>query len=233
MWRHGQLAEDNRQLLTLVHGVDRKGRPVIKAYTGNSRHPIYQEYQGVIDKHYQKAERLSSSSRTTYSPCRVNNICFDYYSESGSVSTPRTRASTRWTPSLSGYSGASSPIIPDLTGMRARISRLRCSLAIHSGLGATNKELTFLPVIPVRTRKQPTVDCPKKGCTKGKPPYEKPDLEEESRKEGSNSAPKPSTSTSRNTDCCQGCKGRTCSKVKKTKKRPKKNDGLKLNPLTA
>lgn len=232
MWRHGQLAKDNRQLLTLVHGVDRKGRPMIKAYTGNSRHPIYQEYQDVIDKHYQKAVRLSSSSRTTCSPCRVNNSCFDYYSESGSVSTPRTRAATRWTPSLSGSSGTSSPIIPDLRGMRARISRLRCSLAIHAGLGGTNKELTFLPVIPVRIRKQPTADCPKMGCTKVKPPLKKLDLEEESRKERSNSVRRPIASTSRNTDCCQGCKGRTCSKTKKKKKRAKKNDNLKLKLLT-
>ena len=234
MWRHGQLVEDNQQLLTLVHGVDRKGRPVIRAYTGNSRHPVYQEYRDVIDKHYQKAARLASSSRTICSPCRVSDRCFDYYSESGSASTPKTRATTRWTPSLSGCSGSSSPIIPDLRGMRARISRLRCSLAIHAGLGDTSKELTFLPVIPVRLRKQPTTDCPKKaGCTNVKAPIKKPDLEKESRNERSNSVPRPLASISGKIDCCQGCKGRTCTKAKRTKKRVKKTDNFKLNLLTA
>ena len=213
MWRHDELSEENYQLLTLVHGVDRRGRPVIKAYTGNSRHPVYQEYQDVIDKHYQKAAKLSASSRTLHSPHGVNNSCLDYYSESGSASTSRARPPTRWTPSLSG---ASSPIIvPDLRGMRARIARLRCSLAIHAGLAETSRELNFLPVIPVRLRKQPTADCPKKGCTKVKSPSRKLDLVEGSKKECS--------SVPNNTDCCQDCKGRTCSKPNKKKKRVKKN----------
>lgn len=234
MWRHGQSAEDNQQLLTLVHGVDRKGRPVIRAYTGNSRQPVYQEYQDVIDKHYQKAVRLVSSSRTSHSPYRLNDSCFDCfdcYSQSASASTPRTHPSTRWTPSFLGSSGASTPIIPpDLRGMRAMISRLRCSLAIHAGLAGTSKELTFLPVIPVRLRKQPTANCPKKKCTKVEPPPSKSYLKEESRKDCSSShgVSRSIASLAYNTDCCQGCKGRTCSKAKKTKKRVKKNDKLRL-----
>ena len=135
MLRHGQLAEDNQQLLTLVHGVDRKGRPLIRAYTGNSQHPAaYHEYQDVSDKQNQKAARLASSrsSRTAHSIYRlnVNDRCFDCCSQSARTSAATTHVSTRWSPSLPGSSGVKTPIIPDLRGMRVVISRLRCSLAI-------------------------------------------------------------------------------------------------------
>ena len=142
--------------------MDRKGRPVIKAYTGNSRHPEYHEYQDVIDRQYLKAARLASSSRTIHSLYRLNDSCFDCCSQSACTLTPTTRASTRWSSSLPGPSGASTPIIPNLRGMRAVISRLRCSLAIHAGLAGTSNELTFLPVIPVRLKKQSTKNCSKK-----------------------------------------------------------------------
>lgn len=190
MSRHGQLTEENPQLLTLVHGVDRKGRPVIRAYTGNSRHPVYHEYQDVIDKQYQKAMRLASSSRTIYSLYRLNenDSCFDFCSQSARISTATTHASTRWSPSLAGSTGASTPIIPDLRGMRAVISRLRCSLAIHAGLTGKSNELTFLPVIPVRSRKQP--NCPKEKCRRVQPPPRKPDLKEESGKDCCSSVPR-------------------------------------------
>lgn len=237
--RHGQLAEDNQQLLTLVHGVDRKGRPVIRAYTGNSQHPAYHEYQDVIDEQYQKAARLASSrsSRTTNSLYRlnVNDSYFDCCSRSA-TSAATTHISTRWSPSLPGSSrGVSTPIIPDLRGMRAVISRLRCSLAIHAGLAGTSNELTFLPVIPVRFRKQP--NCPKKECTNEKPPPTKPDLKGKSRKDCCSTVSVPQSmaaSLSYNTDCCQGSKGQTCSKSKKrnrraktTNKRVKKRDELR------
>lgn len=221
MWRHGETAEGNQQLLTLVHGVDRKGRPVIKAYTGNSRHPVYQEYQHVIDKHCQKAARLAASSSTIHSPHGTNSSCFDYYSESGSPSTPRTRVPTRLT--SSSLSGASIPIIPDIRGMRSMISRLRCSLAIHSGLGETGKELNFLPLIPVGLGKQPTSDCQKRGRTKRQPTSTKQNFEGDLKKEHS-SVTQPASLPSNNKGCCQGCKAWTCPKTKtKTKKRVKKN----------
>ena len=213
MLRHGESTVDNQQLLTLVHGVDRKGRPVIRAYTGNSRNPIYHEYQDVIDKQYQKAARLASSSRIIHPLYRLNDTCFDCRSQSACTSTPTTRASnsTRWSPSLPGCSGASTPIIPDLRGMRAAISRLRCSLAIHAGLAGTNNEVTFLPVVPVRLKRQSSESCSKNKCTKGQPPPRNPD--EESRKDHGPSSVARSTraSLSYNT---QGCKGRTCSSKK-------------------
>ena len=232
MLRHGRLAEDNPQLLTLVHGVDRNGRPVIRAYTGNSRHPVCHEYPDVnIDKKNQSAVRLASSSRAIHSFHRQNenDRCFDSYccSQSARTSTSTTRASTRWSPSLAGSSGASTPIIPDLRGMRAVISRLRCSLAIHAGLAAgKSNELTFLPVIPVRSTKQP--NCPKKKCEKIQPPPRKPDLKEDSRKACYNSVPRSiAASISYNTDCCQGCKGRTHSKAKKTNRQVKSKNKLR------
>jgi len=227
MLRHEQSTADNQQLLTLVHGVDRKGRPVIRAYTGNSRHPEYHEYQDVIDKQYQKAAKLAYSSRTIYSLYRpnVNESCFDCRSQSSctSIPTPTAHASTRRSPSLAGSSGASTPIIPDLRGMRAVISRLRCSLAIHSGLAGTSNDLTFLPAIPVRLKRQSTESCSKKKCT-----ISKPDLKEESRKDCPSSVPRSATaSLSYNTDCTQGCKSRTRSKAKKTNKRVKNNVKLR------
>lgn len=229
MMRHGQLTEDNQQLLTLVHGVDHKGRAVVRAYTGNSKHPAYHEYQDVIDKQYSKAARLASSrsSRTINSLYRlkVNDRCFDCYSRSTTTSAATTHVSTRWTgPSLPGSSrGVRTPIIPDLRGMRAVISRLRCSLAIHTGLAGTSNELTFLPVIPVRFRKQPS--GPKKECTNEKPPPTKPDLKGKSRKDCCSSVPQSiAASLSYNTDCCQGSKGQTCSKAKKTNGRAKKTN---------
>lgn len=228
MLRHGQSTVDNQQLLTLVHGVDRKGRPVIRAYTGNSRHPEYHEYQDVIDKQYQKAARLAYSSRTIYSLYRpnANESCFDCRSQSSCTSTPTAHASTRRSPSLAGSSGASTPIIPDLRGMGAVISRLRCSLAIHSGLAGTrdrDRDLTFLPAIPVRLKRQSNESCSKKKCT-----ISKPDLKEESRKDCPSSVPRSVTaSLSYNTDCCQGCKSQTRSKAKKTNKRVKNNVKLR------
>lgn len=222
MLRHGQSTVDNQQLLTLVHGVDRKGRPVIRAYTGKSRHPEYHAYQDVIDKPYQKAARIAYSSRTIHSLYRpnVNESCFECRSQSSCTSTPTTHASRRRSPSLAGSSGATSPIIPDLRGMRAVISRLRCSLAIHSGLAGTSNDLTFLPPIPVRLKRQSTESCSKKKCT-----ISKPDLKEESRKDCPSTAyrvPRSVTaSLSYNTDCYQGCKSRTRSKAKKTSKRVK------------
>lgn len=222
MLRHGQSTVDNQQLLTLVHGVDRKGRPVIRACTGKSRHPEYHAYQDVIDKPYQKAARIAYSSRTIHSLYRpnVNESCFECRSQSSCTSTPTTHASRRRSPSLAGSSGASSPIIPDLRGMRAVISRLRCSLAIHSGLAGTSNDLTFLPPIPVRLKRQSTESCSKKKCT-----ISKPDLKEESRKDCPSTAyrvPRSVTaSLSYNTDCYQGCKSRTRSKAKKTSKRVK------------
>jgi len=225
--RHEELPDHNPQLLTLVHGVDRKGRPVIRAYTGNARHPIYQEYQGVINKHYQQAARLAEFSRNVESPYSVNNSTSDHYSKSGSPSTPRTRTTTRWTPSLSG---ASSPaIIPELKGMRAMVSRLRCSLAIHAGLGSSSGDLNFLPVIPVRYRKPPTTECPKKGRPKAKPATNKLDLEIDSRKT-CQSTPQ-AEAIPHSTERCKGfanCKG-ACSKVKKTKKRKKQKIRIRRN----
>lgn len=225
MLRHGQSTVDNQQLLTLVHGVDRKGRPVIRAYTGNSRHPEYHEYQDVIGKQYQKAARLAFFSRTIYSLYRpnANESCFDCRSQSSCTSTPTAHASTRRSPSLAGSSGASTPIIPDLRGMGAVISRLRCSLAIHSGLAGTSNDLTFLPAIPVRLKRQSNESCSKKKCT-----ISKPDLKEESRKDCPSSVPRSVTaSLSYNTDCCQGCKSQTRSKAKKTNKRVKNNVKLR------
>ena len=217
MLGHGELAGNNPQLLTLVHGLDRNGRPVIRAYTGTSRHPVYHEYQDVINKHYQRAARLASSSRTTHSLYRlnVNNSCFDCRSQSARTSTAATHASTRWSPSPHGSSGASTPIIPgDLRGMRAVISRLRCSLAIHAGLAEKSNELTFLPVIPVRLTKQPTVNRSKKECTKVKPPPSKSDLKEGARKDCCSSVSRSGASRSYSNKRYQGCKGRACSKAK-------------------
>ena len=230
MLRHGQLAEDNLQLLTLVHGVDRRGRPVIRAYTGNSQHPSYHEYQDIIDKQYRKGARLVSSSRTVHSLYRldVNDSCFDCCSQSARTSAATTHASTPWSPSLPGSSGVRTPIIPNLRGMRAVISRLRCSLAIHGGLAGTSNELTFLPVIPVQSRKK--TNCPKPKCTNEKPPPSKPDLKEKSRKDCCSSVSQSiAASLSYNTDCCQA-KGQTCSKAKKMNRRPKKtNKRVKKN----
>ena len=229
MWRREDLTEENPQLLTLVHGVDRKGRPVIRAFTGNARHPVYQEYHGVINKHYQKASRLTEFSRNiAESPYGVNNSSSDYFSDSGSPSTPRTRVTPRWAPFLSG--NRSSTIIPELKGMREMVSRLRCSLAIHGGFGPVNNELNFLPVIPTRCRKPPTADCPKKGGPKVKSATNKQDLERDPRKECL-SAPQ-SEVVSYNTERYKGCKG-VCSKIKKTKKRKKKKASHpeKLKPM--
>ena len=226
MLRHGQLAEDNQHLLTLVHGVDRKGRLVIRAYTGNSQHPAYHEYQDVIDKQHQKAARLASSYRTVHSLYRLNmnDSCFDCCSQSARTSTATIQASTRWSPSPPGSSGVSTPIIPNLRGIRAVISRLRCSLTIHAGLAGTSNELTFLPVIPVQSRKKP--NCPKKKCTNEKSTPGKPYLKEKSRKDSCSSVPQSiAASLSYNTDCCQA-KGQTCSKAKKTNRRAKKTNKL-------
>ena len=224
MLRQERLAEGNPQLLTLVHGVDRKGRPVIREYTGNSRHPVYHEYQDVIEKQYQKGVRLSPSSRRIHSlySLNVNDRCFDCCSQRARTSTAATHASTRWSPSLAGSSGARAPIIPDMRGMRAVISRLRCSLAIHAGLVGKSNDLTYLPVIPVRSRKQP--NCPKKTfAAKIQAPPIKPDLKEDSAGKAcySNGRRSIAASLSYNTDCCQGCKGRTCSKAKKKNRRVK------------
>ena len=225
MWRREECAEDNHKLLTLVHGVDRKGRPVIKAFTGNARHPVYQGYEGIINKNYEKAARLAEFSRNVESPpYGMSNSC---YSESCSSSTrtPRTRASTtRWTPSLSA--GARSPTtVPELKGMRAMISRLRCSLAIHAGLGQTNKEVNFLPVIPVRVRKPPSAVCPKKGCAKAKSVLKKQDLESDSSKGNR-------TSQTNDVEQCKEDNLGTFSQITKAKKRKKKKASCakKLKP---
>ena len=203
--------EDNPQLLTLVHGVDRRGRPVIRAYTGNARHPVFQEYKNVVHKYYEKAARLSELSRNGNgeSPYSVNNNSSGYCSHSSSPSTQSNRMVTK-----------SPAIIPELKGMRDMVSRLRCSLAIHSGLGPNqNGELNFLPVIPVRCRKPPTAECSKKGFPKVKSATNKQDLKKDLDK-GCHSAPQAKTLPN-NTECWKGHNS-ACSKVKKKKRKKKK-----------
>lgn len=228
MWRGGELDKDNPQLLTLVHGVDRKGRPVIRAYRGNARHPVYQEYQGVINKGYEKAARLSRFSRGCESPLyRVNNSSSDLcYSETTTASTskPRTRATLHWTPSLSGV--RSPTIVPEVKGMQAIISRLRSSLAIHAGLGSTNSEINFLPVIPVRVRNPSSSNCLKKERPTGNTVPKK--IECHSTKY--NNVPEEKTLSSY-TESCGGGK-RTFHQTSKVKKRKKKKvlKSKKLKP---
>lgn len=233
MWCGGELDKDNPQLLTLVHGVDRKGRPVIRAYRGNARHPVYQEYQEVINKNYEKAARLSQFSRGCESPMyRVNNSSSDLcYSEttSASTSTPRTRATSHWTPSrLSGVACRSPTIVPEVKGMQAIISRLRSSLAIHAGLGPTSSEVNFLPVIPVRVRKPPSSNCLKNERPTGNTCTVPKKMECDSIK--CNIVPEEKTLASY-TESCGGGKG-TFHQTRKVKKQKKKKTlrSKKLKP---
>lgn len=197
MWRQEDTEEGNHQLLTLVHGVDRKRRPVIKAYIGNSKHPVYQEYQHAIDKHCQKAARLAASSRATFSPHGANNSRFYYYSESCSESSPCTRVLTRNTLNVTG--ARSRPMIPDLRDMRFMSSRLRCSLMLHSCLGETGKERDFPPPIPIRVKKQPPSDCPKKGT----PPSKQKSAGETIKDKN---VTQPASSEAKKKGYCKGCK---------------------------
>lgn len=235
MWCGGELDKDNPQLLTLVHGVDRKGRPVIRAYRGNARHPVYQEYQEVINKNYEKAARLSQFPRGCESPLyRVNNSSSDLcYSETTSArtSTLRTRAMSHWTPSFSGVRSAT--IVPEVKGMQAIISRLRSSLAIHAGLGPTNSEVNFLPVIPVRERKPPSSNCLKNERPTGNTVPKK--MECDSIK--CNNVAEEKTLSSY-TESCGGGKG-TFHQTRKLKKRKKKKTlkskklKSKIKPISA
>ena len=210
MWRQKDTEEGNHQLLTLVHGVDRKGRPVIKAYFGNSRHPVYQEYQHAINKECQKAARLAASSRATFPPRGADSSCFDYYPERFSESLPSTRVSIRTTVNVTG---ARAPMMPDLRDMRFKISRLRCSLALHTGLGDTGKELSFLPLIPIRVKKQPSTDFPKKGRTKTQPSSSKQNSA--GKMNSDNGVTQPASSKTNEKGYCTGCKAWTNSKTKK------------------
>ena len=212
MWRRRESMEDNPRLLTLVHGVDRKGRPVIRAYTGNARHPVYQEYQNVVDKYYEKAARLSGLSRNGNGelPYSVNNSSSGYCSNSSSPSTQSNRVVTK-----------SPAIIPELRGMRHMVSRLRCSLAIHSGFGPNNGKLNFLPVIPVPCRKLPTEECPKKGFPKVISATNKLDLKKDLNKGCPRQSAPQAKTLPNNTECCKGYNS-ACSKVKKKKRKKRK-----------
>lgn len=194
---------------------------MIRAYTGNARHSVYQEYQGAINKHYQNAARLSEFSRQTESPySRYNSSC-DYWLSSSSPSTGDNRVSPHRTPTLSSI--RSPVIVPEMKVNRAMVSRLGCSLAIHSGLGSTSGEPNFLPVIPVRYREPTTTDCAKRKFSKAKSTTNKNKQDFEKDLKESHNAPISQTLVSL-TDHCKGCKG-AFSKVKNKKREKKKVTG--------
>lgn len=157
MWSLRNSKDDNPQLLTLVHRVDCRGRPVIRAYTGYVGDPLRDQYKDhyVSDKH-QTTIRFSEFSENAKARCCDTKISSSYSSNEHQKSFNPTKCHDTpfECPKIQDSKSTAIMISKHFKEIRATACRLRCSLLIHSALGCTNSECAhFLPPITSHQRK--------------------------------------------------------------------------------
>lgn len=157
MWSLRNSRDDKPQLLTLVHGVDCRGRPVIRAYTGFVGDPLRDQYRDhyVSDKH-QTTIRFSEFSENAKSHCWDTKISSIYSSNDHhkSINPTKCHDAAFECPKIQDSKSTAIMISKHFKEIRATACRLRCSLLIHSALGCTSSERAhFLPPITPNQRK--------------------------------------------------------------------------------
>ena len=159
MWPPRESKEDNPQLLTLVHGVDPRGRHVIREYTGDACNFVWHKHGDAINKNSQNPPRFSTNlkgriSKDFDSHCRViNSSSINCLSNVSGALSQANGVLSNVTPSISGTKSRTIWIPKNFRGLRATVCRLSCSLTIHSGFGWTSGEYDvprMIPSVPYR-----------------------------------------------------------------------------------